>query len=195
MKSTPISSSSSTFFNMVNDGFITYNLIYYALGPCMLRDTFNVEPDMILHVRSVAKIIQISGTEPQLNSPINCSPNDKDNISGVPLRKNGDERTRVATMHEKFMLTNTKLMENEVFHFFTRSHTERPLILDHHSMMGQQILPVFHLFGHVRHLEGHPWPKPGILGEVDNTSLNPHLWFSVSTGSTIGVKSAGIHLE
>jgi hypothetical protein len=80
----------------------------------VLQNALNAQLHMIRNNRPISKSINIPSTEAKFYNPINDSANHKNNISSMTLQENDSERIRPTMINIDFMLTDAKLMEDDI---------------------------------------------------------------------------------
>jgi hypothetical protein len=104
---------------MVNNALITEYLIRYLLGSRMLWDSFDAKSDIVRHNPPFPKLIKLPRHELQLNRAINGSSCCKHYIPCMPLRKDDDERMRIAVVYIDLMFAYVKVLEDYLLQLLT----------------------------------------------------------------------------
>jgi hypothetical protein len=161
---------SGTFFDVVDNSLITEDLISNPLIPGMQWEPLNTKLYMERNNSSFPQCINISSLKTQLNKPINESTHNENNIPCPTLRKDNNERIRLAAIGVELMLTDTKVVRDAVLQLIAGAEPNQPLLLHHHRIVGEHDSSFLHIWVSRCHLERNSRMKPWITQEVYHTS-------------------------
>jgi hypothetical protein len=128
----------------MDKGFITQYSVNHLLRPGMLRHPFQIEPNTKGDHGPLTELIKLPGREADLDRSLNGPACCEHHISRVLVREDNHKRSVATAVNKKFLLTETKLVSDQILQFFTGTEPQRPHFLDDQGMVGQHVSLVFH---------------------------------------------------